>query len=228
MTATSGEPTTEAAPSAASPVTHVAEHEVAPRQPVRNRKTAQSDRTRAALLRVARSLFAELGYAGTSTEEVVHRAGVTRGALYHHFRDKGELFEAVFVDIQEETRQHIQTASRARNGAWERFRAGFDEYLNRSMDPTTQRITLIDAPAVLGWDRWRELDYTLELLQDAISRLQADGVVSPALPADELAHLLRGVANEASHMIVSAADGPSERRRVGEALGQLLEGLRAR
>ncbi|MCK9497178.1 MAG: TetR/AcrR family transcriptional regulator [Dehalococcoidia bacterium] len=193
---------------------------------VRSRKAEQSDRTRATLLAVARSLFAELGYAGTSTEEVVHRAGVTRGALYHHFRDKRELFEAVFVDIQAETRQHIRAASNSRSDRWERFRAGFDEYLNRSMDPATQRITLIDAPAVLGWDRWRELDYTLDMLQNAIAGMQTDGVVSAALPVDELAHLLRGVANEASHMIVSSADAPAERRRVGEVLGVILEGLR--
>ena len=195
---------------------------------IRNRKSEQSDRTRAALVRVARSLFAERGYAGTSTEEVVQHAGVTRGALYHHFRDKNDLFEAVFVEIQDEARARIRGAAESREAPWERFRAGFDEYLNRSMDPETQRITLIDAPAVLGWDRWRELDYTLDMLQNAISGMQADGVMSGSLPADELAHLLRGVANEASHMIVSAADAPAERRRVGEALGAILEGLRAR
>ena len=194
----------------------------------RNRKAEQSDRTRATLLSVARELFAQAGYAATSTEEVVHRAGVTRGALYHHFRDKRELFEAVFVDIQAETRQHIRAASQTKTDRWDRFRAGFDEYLNRSMDPATQRITLIDAPAVLGWDRWRELDYTLDMLQGALSDLQALGVVSSALPADELAHMLRGVANEASHMIVSSADAPAERRRVGLALAAILEGLRAR
>ena len=193
----------------------------------RNRKAEQSDRTRATLLSVARELFAQAGYAATSTEEVVHRAGVTRGALYHHFRDKRELFEAVFVDIQAETRQHIRAASQTKTDRWDRFRAGFDEYLNRSMDPATQRITLIDAPAVLGWDRWRELDYTLDMLQGALSDLQALGVVSSALPADELAHMLRGVANEASHMIVSSADAPAERRRVGLALAAILEGLRA-
>ncbi len=208
-------------------------HASQPRSPdvlreARSRKAEQSDRTRASLLSVARGLFAQAGYAATSTEEVVQRAGVTRGALYHHFRDKRELFEAVFVDIQAETRQHIRAASQAKTDRWDRFRAGFDEYLNRSMDPATQRITLIDAPAVLGWDRWRELDYTLDMLQSAISDLQATGIVPDALPADELAHLLRGVANEASHTIVSAADAPAERRRVGDALVAILEGLRTR
>jgi AcrR family transcriptional regulator len=193
-----------------------------------NRKSAQSDRTRATLIGVARELFAEHGYAGAATEEVVQRAGVTRGALYHHFRDKQDLFEAVFVDIQQETREHIRAAYRAEHDPWQMFRAGFDEYLNRSMEPAIQRITLIDAPAVLGWDRWRELDYTLDMLQNAIFGLQQVGVVSPFLPADELAHLVRGIANEASQMIAAAADPAAERRRVGEALGALLEGLRSR
>ena len=161
---------------------------------IRNRKSEQSDRTRAALVRVARSLFAERGYAGTSTEEVVQHAGVTRGALYHHFRDKNDLFEAVFVEIQDEARARIRGAAESREAPWERFRAGFDEYLNHSMDPTIQRIALIDAPAVLGWERWRELDYTLDLLQNALRGLQEQGAIGPQHPTDELAHLLRAVA----------------------------------
>ncbi|MEX1022791.1 MAG: helix-turn-helix domain-containing protein [Dehalococcoidia bacterium] len=193
---------------------------------IRNRKAEQSDRTRAALIRVARQLFAERGYASTSTEEVVQQAGVTRGALYHHFRDKQDLFEAVFIDIQEEARVGIRGASSMATEPWDRFRAGFDEYLNHSMDPTIQRITLIDAPAVLGWERWRELDYSLDMLQGALAFLQEEGVIAAALPSDELAHLLRGVANEASQMIASASDAPAERRRVGDALVAILEGLR--
>lgn len=228
MTAERGERAAEASPRATVPSHSPSPEPATPEAEVRNRKTEQSDRTRASLLSVARSLFAELGYAGTSTEEVVQRAGVTRGALYHHFRDKRELFEAVFVEIQSETRQYIRAASNMKTARWDRFRAGFDEYLNRSMDPATQRITLIDAPAVLGWDRWRELDYTLDMLQNALAALQADGIVAATLPADEVAHLLRGVANEASQMIVSASDAPAERQRVGAALGTILEGLRAR
>lgn len=195
---------------------------------LRGRKAEQSDRTRGALVRVARQLFAERGYAGTSTEEVVQQAGVTRGALYHHFRDKNDLFEAVFLEIQDEARERIRSASSLPAEPWEKFRAGFDEYLNHSMDPTIQRISLIDAPAVLGWERWRELDITLDLLQNALAALQENGDISPVVPTDELAHLLRGVANEASQMIASASDAPAERRRVGDALGEVLEGLRSR
>ncbi len=202
---------------------------LAPTPPIpRGRKAEQSDRTRAALLAVARSLFAERGYAGTATEEVVQQAGVTRGALYHHFRDKQDLFEAVFVEVQEEVRAGIRAASQAQPDAWSAFRAGFGEYLNRSMDPAVQGILFRDAPVVLGWQRWREVDVCLVMIQNGLGALVRAGVVSPSFPVDEFAHLLRGVASEAAHMIASAPDAAAERRRTGEAVDQILEGIRGR
>lgn len=192
---------------------------------VRGRKAEQSDRTRSALIAVARRLFAERGYAATATEEVVQQAGVTRGALYHHFRDKQDLFEAVFIDIQEELRPRIRDAYLSEPDSWVAFRAGFHEYLNHSMDPTVQRIVLLDAPSVLGWERWREVDYSLSLLQSGLSALAAEGVIGD-VAVDELAHLLRGVASEASHMIALSSDVAESRRRVGQMVELLLEGIR--
>jgi AcrR family transcriptional regulator len=193
----------------------------------RGRKAEQSDRTRTALVAVARQLFAERGYAGTATEEVVQQAGVTRGALYHHFRDKQDLFEAVFIDVQEELRLKIRAAYVSQADPWTAFRAGFQEYLNHSMDPTVQRIVLLDAPSVLGWERWREIDYSLGLLQNGLQALATQGIVRD-VPVDELAHLLRGVASEASHMIAMASDAAASRRRVGQVVDLLLEGIRHR
>jgi AcrR family transcriptional regulator len=161
------------------------------RADARGRKAEQSDRTRAALVRVARQLFADRGYAATSTEEVVQQAGVTRGALYHHFRDKSDLFEAVFLEIQDEARDRIRGAGSVPSEFWERFRAGFDEYLNHSMDPSIQRIALIDTPAVLGWERWRELDYTLDLLQGALAGRPHRRTRAPAARRGE-----RGIADD--------------------------------
>lgn len=115
-----------------------------------SRKAEQADRTRANLMQVARTLFAERGYAGTATEEIVQQAGVTRGALYHHFRDKRDLFEAVFIEVQQEMRERIGAASRsAAGGPWDSFRAGFDVYLDHSMDPTVRRILLLDRKSVV-------------------------------------------------------------------------------
>jgi AcrR family transcriptional regulator len=196
----------------------------------RGRKAEQSDRTRAALIEVARGLFAERGYAGTSTEEIVHAAGVTRGALYHHFRDKQDLFEAVYRDLQDDLRQRIVNASRVEADVWERVRAGFHEYLDHSMEPTVQRIVLIDAPSVLGWERWREIDseYALGLLRGGMERLKSEGYIAAGTSIEHLSHLLLGVVSEASHVIAFASDVPAARAEVGALVDHLLDSLRAR
>jgi AcrR family transcriptional regulator len=197
---------------------------------IRGRKAEQSDRTRAALVAVARQLFAERGYAGTSTEEIVHAAGVTRGALYHHFRDKQDLFEAVYRDLQDELRERIRAAARVEAERWERVRAGFHEYLDHSMDPTVQRIVLIEAPSVLGWERWREIDneYALGLLRGAMEGLQRDGAIAPSTSIEYLSHLLLGVISEASQLIASASDVAAARAEVGALVDGVLDSLRVR
>jgi AcrR family transcriptional regulator len=197
---------------------------------VRGRKAEQSDRTRATLIMVARHLFAERGYAGTATEEIVQAAGVTRGALYHHFRDKQDLFEAVYRDLQDELRERIRGAARVEAERWERVRAGFHEYLDHSMDPTIRRIVLIDAPSVLGWERWREIDneYALGLLRGAMERLQGDGDIAADSSIEYLSHLLLGVISEASQLIASATDVAAARVEVGTLVDRMLDSLRAR
>jgi len=194
----------------------------------RNRKAEQADRTRANLMQVARTLFAERGYAGTATEEIVQQAGVTRGALYHHFRDKRDLFEAVFIEVQQEMRDRIGMASRNAGGEpWHGFRAGFDVYLDHSMDPAVRRILLLDAPSVLGWERWREIDASLAMLRHGLTNLRASGDLAPRIGIEEVAHLLRGVASEAAHMIALASDATETRRAVGDAVDRLLRSIRA-
>lgn len=194
----------------------------------RSRKAEQADRTRANLMQAARVLFAERGYAATATEEIVQQAGVTRGALYHHFRDKRDLFEAVFIEVQQEMREHTGAAWRnASGGPWDHFRVGFDVYLDHSMDQAVRRILLLDAPSVLGWERWRELDASLDMLRNALSNLRASGHLDPGLGVEEVAHLLRGVANEAAHMIALASDVAETRCVVGEAVDRLLRSIHA-
>src|SRR5690606_19094482 len=144
------------------------------------------------------------GYAATATEEIVQAAGVTRGALYHHFRDKQDLFEAVYRDLQDDLRERILQASRSQpeSQPWERLRAGFHEYLDHSLDPTVQRIVLVDAPSVLGWERWRQIDaeYALGLLRLGFGRAQELGLIDPTPSIEHLAHLMLGVVSEASHL----------------------------
>ncbi len=142
-------------------------------QPPRPRtKAAQREATTAALITTARELFAERGYADVGTEEIVQRAGLTRGALYHHFRGgKEELFRAVLVQISAEVVRQVAEVAAGTDDPWEVLLAGSEAFLDACANPEVQRIMLIDGPSVLGWDVWRAIDtdYGLGLLDAACS-----------------------------------------------------------
>lgn len=191
-------------------------------------KAAQREATTGALIAAARELFAERGYANVGTEEVVRRAGVTRGALYHHFRGgKEELFRAVVVQLSGETAGRVRTVARAVEDPWDALVAGIDAFLDACATPEVQRILLTDGPAVLGWEVWRAIDsdYGLGLLEDALQRaIDADRL--PPQPARAAAHVLLGAIDEAA-MVVARADDPlAARTEMGQTVHRLLEGLR--
>lgn len=198
----------------------------------RGRKAEQSEATRTELLRVARELFARDGYAGAATEDIVQAAGVTRGALYYHFRDKGDLFEAVYRTLQDELGPMLSEAFQgaADRGRWAQLKDGVAAYLDYFMDPAVQRIMLIDAPVVLGWQRWHEIEseFTLGRLDGALTFLRDEGELGVAQPIDVIAHLLMGLINEAS-MVISGADDPATARsQAGELIDHVLDGFQAR
>ena len=192
----------------------------------RRSKAEQSQATREALVQVARELFAEQGFSGTATEEIVERAGVTRGALYHQFRDKRDLFLAVMEAVQGELSTRLLEATATVESPLGKLRAGFAEYLDASMDPRVARIALTEARAVLGWEEWRRIEtengyaMTFAMLEAAI---QAGEI--PAQPAGPLAHLLLGAANEAAFLIAGADDPSRTRAEMGEALDRLMRSL---
>jgi AcrR family transcriptional regulator len=187
---------------------------------------ARGAATRAALLRVGRELFADRGYAGVGTEEIVARAGVTRGALYHHFADKRDLFRAVHEELEEKLVADIADQIGGIDDPWKLIVTGVRAFLDACTDPALMQISLIDAPAVLGWAQWREIDarYGLGLvsfgLQNAIDR----GVLAPQ-PVRPLAHLLMGAMAEAAMVIANADDPAAARKEVEPPLIALLEGL---
>jgi AcrR family transcriptional regulator len=198
---------------------------------VKTRKAEQSDATRKALLGAGRALFAERGYRHTSTQEVVARAGVTRGALYHHFRDKADLFAAVFEELSGECIRRVgKAASNAgAPGSWEHFAAGCQAFLDACLDPSIRQIILLDAPSALGWDRWRELDckYGFAVVKKALEASMDSGLIDRQ-PVDPLAHMLVGGLNEAA-LAMARADNPKEARaETGLGIDRLLSGLRAR
>lgn len=196
---------------------------------VKRGKAAQSAQTRALLLAVGRRLFGAQGYAATATEEVVREAGVTRGALYYQFRDKQDLFRAVLEEILAEVSGRVQAAAVASPDPWEGLRAGLHAYLDACMEPVVQRIVLIDAPSVLGWAAWRELDarYGFGLLSAVLGALIDAGLLEPQ-PVAPLAHMLLGALSEAGLVIAGATDVHTARGEVGDSLDRLLRGLRAR
>ena len=195
----------------------------------RRTQAERSAATRAAVVAAARALFAERGYAAVGTEEIVRRAGVTRGALYHHFAGKRELLEAVYEQIEGEITEAIAAGALSGPDPIEALRGGAGAFLDHCLEPEVQRIVLLDAPAVLGWERWREIGakYGLGLVEAALAAAMESGAIQRQ-PVRPLAHVLMGALDEAA-MVVARADDPRAARAEMEAvLGGLLDGLRDR
>ena len=195
------------------------------------RPSLQAERslaTRTALLETARGLFAERGYAAVGTEEIVRAAGVTRGALYHHFEGKLELFAAVYEQVEAELVQGIAAAvDTPGSSPLAVLHGGAQAFLDAcESDPAVQRIALLDAPSVLGWERWREIGmrYGLGLVQGTIEAAVEAGEIEPQ-PAEPLAHLLLGAIDEGALLIARADDGGVTRRQVGASLERVLAAL---
>ena len=195
----------------------------------RGTKAERSEATRRKLLRAARRLFAKRGYAGVGTEEIVRAAGVTRGALYHHFAGKRELLEAVYEQIEAELTEEIAAgALAAGSDPVEALRAGAEMFLDHCMEPEVQRIVLLDAPAVLGWERWREIagSYGLGLIEGALGGAIEAGAIRRQ-PVKPLAHALMGALDEVAMYVARAEDPVAARAEAGQTLAGLLDSLRA-
>jgi AcrR family transcriptional regulator len=188
----------------------------------------RGEATRDALLAAARVLFAERGYAGVGTEEVVRRAGVTRGALYHYFRDKQDLFRAVFEQTEAEIMQTIIARVEGLTDPMEELAVGVRAFLDACDDPTLMRIGVRDAPGVLGWEEWREIGnrHGLGLVTGALSWAMDEGQIARS-DVRTLAHVLLAALAEASLLIASADDPRVAREDVERTLMLLLDGLRA-
>ncbi|HXD55391.1 MAG TPA: TetR/AcrR family transcriptional regulator [Solirubrobacteraceae bacterium] len=192
------------------------------------RRSVQAERslgTRTALLAVARDLFAKRGYAAVGTEEIVREAGVTRGALYHHFEDKLDLFANVYEEVEAQLMERImQAVAAGASDPLDALRAGALAFLEASeTDAAVRQIALVDAPSVLGWDRWREIGmrYALGLVQATIEEAIQAGLLPPQ-PAAPLAHLLLGAIDEGALLVARSDDGGQTRRQVAASLERML------
>jgi AcrR family transcriptional regulator len=195
--------------------------------PAATKKAEQSEATRGKLIGVARELFARKGYAGVSIEEIVQAADVTRGALYHHYDSKRELFGAVHDDVQRELTARIQSAAAAEPDVERHLEAGCMAFLDACLDADVQRVVLLDAPSVLGWELWREVDLRISLgmLRQALETGMRSGYFERQ-PVDPLAQVLLGALNEAGLFIARAEDPVAARTEAGRTVSRLLAGLR--
>jgi len=190
-----------------------------------NRQASRSASTRAKLIRAARKLFASKGYAAVGTEQIVRRAGVTRGALYHQFASKEDLFLAVYEQVEQELTQRVAATLGEVTSPFEAMRAGIRAFLEACRAPEVQRIVLIDGPAVLGWERWREVAERngLGLIEAVLKAAIEAGEVAELAP-ELLAHLLMGALDEAALLVVR---DPGATDAVAATLERMLDGLRA-
>jgi AcrR family transcriptional regulator len=191
-------------------------------------RRTQAERTEAttgALVDAARELFASDGYAETSLAAVAARAKVTKGAVYHHFEGKQQLFEAVFTREVERMATPLVAAYARKKDPWDAFKAGCRAFLDECLDPDVQRIVLLDALTAIGWEQVRRLESPLlEMMELGIARAIEAGRIAPR-PPDPLASFLYGALCETAMIVARADDQKVAHRQAVAEIGRVLDGL---
>ena len=194
----------------------------------RRTQAERAAETRDALIAAARPLFAAQGFAEVALEAIVRAAGVTRGALYHHFADKTELFAAVFEQVEDEVAVRMGEAITASNQTdpIEVMRLGAGFWLDACSDPEVQRIVLVDAPAVLGWTRWTEIGnrYNIGMVRALLSNAVETGRIPPQ-PIEATVLTILGAMREATLYVALAEDHDQAREEAGLVINRLIQAL---
>src|SRR6516162_10158032 len=191
-----------------------------------NKNVARGEATRGQLIAIATRLFAERGYEDTSIEAVLREAGVSRGSLYHHFPGKEALFEAVAEDVETSVGEQTLAAASGADGPVAALRAGSLAWIRLAGDPVVRRILLIDAPSVLGWERWRAMEehHALGLMKAALQEVADDGRLPQGL-VNMFAHTLLASIDEVA-LVVARSDDPEAAMKEGAyAVDALLQRL---
>lgn len=199
--------------------------------PAKQARRTQAERTEAtvtALVDAARELFAQDGYAATSLDAVAARARVTKGAVYHHFQGKQQLFEAVFAREVDRLCTALPAVYASKRDPWDAFEACCKAFLEECLEPGLQRIMLLDALAALGWQGVRRMEAPMmDLMEVAITTAVDSGRIAPR-PAGPLAVFLYGALCETSMSVARADDQKAAHRMALTELSQVLDGLRLR
>jgi AcrR family transcriptional regulator len=193
---------------------------------VRRTQRDRSNSTKADLVAAARELFATRGYQAVPADEIVRAAGVTRGALYHHYADKQGLFRAVVEELEREITADVEAAFDRAPDPASGMAAALEVFLDACMRDDVRQISLTDAPAVLGWAVWREIEaeHGLGLLVDVLTRGIEEGQLVPQ-PVRALAQLALAAVMEAARMVAEAGDPAVARQEAQQVLGTWFAAL---
>ena len=191
-----------------------------------NKNVARGEATRGQLIAIARRMFADRGYEDTSIEAVLREAGVSRGSLYHHFASKEALFEAVAEDVETSVGEQTLAAAGGSDGPVAALRAGFLAWIRLAGDPVVRRILLIDAPSVLGWERWRAMEeqHALGLIRAVLQVIAEEGKLRQEL-VGTLAHVLLASVNEVALLVARSEDQEAAMQAGTDAIDELLRRL---
>jgi AcrR family transcriptional regulator len=191
----------------------------------RRTQAERTEATTAALVDAARELFARDGYEATSLSAVAAQANVTKGAVYHHFEGKRQLFEAVFTREVERIAAPLAAAYGRKKDTWDAFQAGCRAFLDECLDPDLQRILLLDAQTAIGWEEMRRLEAPLlDMMELGISRAADAGRIARRRPGP-LAHFLYGALCETAMIVARADDQKAAHREAIAEIGRVLGGL---
>jgi AcrR family transcriptional regulator len=189
-------------------------------------RIAKGDATRSLIIEKATAAFADAGYATTSVEDILQATGVSRGALYHHFDDKEALFTAVLEAVEEQVAKTVVSASKGISDPLKALRAGCDAWLKLGNDPVVKQIVLVDAPAVLGWEKWREIDrrFGFGLLRASVQNIASAGFIREQ-SVDIFAHMLLAALLEVALLVARDDKPPTALRNGRRAVRELIDKL---
>ncbi|WP_248927348.1 TetR/AcrR family transcriptional regulator [Paenibacillus hamazuiensis] len=191
------------------------------------RSKEETNETIRKLMEVARTHFTEHGYANAALESIVQEANLTRGAVYHHFRSKKELFRIVLEDVQREVAERVEREASGSEDVWQQLYLGCRAFLMAAVEERNRRIMLIDGPAILGWEVWREMDknHSMRLLREQLEIMQRQGCFAK-VPLDILTHFISGGLNETALLLANESLRQADMDETMKVVAVFLEGFK--